>query len=261
MPSRTALPPNDLRSPVAVIALVMLLLRHHRGLDGHDHVEGARSGIHRGFTAVSFAGPGTRRSIPHEHSDRAKCLIHGLWWLTPARSEDTPPFLISSANAQTWSICAQSSSRSSRPLGRADRESQSAEMPQDDVTQRVRRGWSCHAFGRSPNPVENAKEARPSPSTRTCPARSAGPRTSAAEPPSLPPGSRRTKRWPARNGAAPGCSCCPPDQRESDPARLSPAGRDRPLGDEAWCISLLARAPAQARPARPETPVLRGCPP
>jgi hypothetical protein len=41
----------------------MLLLRHHRGLDGHDHLEGARSGIHRGFTAVSFAGPGARRSF------------------------------------------------------------------------------------------------------------------------------------------------------------------------------------------------------
>jgi catechol 2,3-dioxygenase-like lactoylglutathione lyase family enzyme len=41
-----------------VIALVMLLLRYHRGLDGHDHVEGARSGIHPGFTAVSFAGSG-----------------------------------------------------------------------------------------------------------------------------------------------------------------------------------------------------------
>src|ERR1022692_671774 len=89
----------------------------------------------------------------------------------------------------------------------------------------------------------------------------ARPGTSAAEPPLLPPGSRRTKRWPAQNGAAPGCSCCPPDQRESDPARLSPAGRDRPLGDEASCILLLVRAPAPARQARPETPVLRGCPP
>jgi hypothetical protein len=41
----------------------MLLLPHHRGLDGHDHVEGARSGIHHGFTAVSFAGSGARRSV------------------------------------------------------------------------------------------------------------------------------------------------------------------------------------------------------
>jgi len=60
------LPPNDLRSPVAVIALVMLLLSPSPRPGGRDHVEGARSGIHRGFTAVSFAGPGARRSIPHE---------------------------------------------------------------------------------------------------------------------------------------------------------------------------------------------------
>jgi len=33
----------------------MLLLRHHRGLDGRDHVECARSSIHLGFTVVSFA--------------------------------------------------------------------------------------------------------------------------------------------------------------------------------------------------------------
>jgi hypothetical protein len=66
MPSRTILPPNDLRSPVAVIALVMLLLPPSPRPGGRDHVEGARSGIHRGFTAVSFAGPGARRSGPAE---------------------------------------------------------------------------------------------------------------------------------------------------------------------------------------------------
>jgi hypothetical protein len=66
MPSRTILPPNDLRSPVAVIALVIILLSPSPRPGGRDHVEGARSGIHRGFTAVSFAGSGARRSVPHE---------------------------------------------------------------------------------------------------------------------------------------------------------------------------------------------------
>jgi hypothetical protein len=41
----------------------MLLLRHHRGLDGRDHVKGARSGIHRGFTAVSSASTVTRLAV------------------------------------------------------------------------------------------------------------------------------------------------------------------------------------------------------
>jgi len=66
MPSRTISPPNDLRSPVAVIALVMLLLSPSPRPGGRDHVEGARSGIHRGFTAVSLAGLDARRSVPHE---------------------------------------------------------------------------------------------------------------------------------------------------------------------------------------------------
>jgi hypothetical protein len=57
---------KDLRSPVAVIALVMLLLSPSPLPGGRDHVEDARSGIHRGFTAVSFAGSGARRSVPHE---------------------------------------------------------------------------------------------------------------------------------------------------------------------------------------------------
>jgi hypothetical protein len=42
----------------------MLLLRHHRGLDGHDHVEDARSGIRCGFTVVSFAGRTGARGCP-----------------------------------------------------------------------------------------------------------------------------------------------------------------------------------------------------
>lgn len=79
MPSRTILPPNDLRSPVAVIALVMLLLSPPPRPGGRDHVENARSRIHRGFTAVSFAGPGARRSVPHEYWNHARCLIPGLW--------------------------------------------------------------------------------------------------------------------------------------------------------------------------------------
>jgi hypothetical protein len=39
----------------------MLLLRHHRGLGGRDHIEDACSGIHRGFTAVSSLRRGDLR--------------------------------------------------------------------------------------------------------------------------------------------------------------------------------------------------------
>jgi hypothetical protein len=50
---------------VAVIALVMLLLSPSPRPGGRDQLEGACSGIHRGFTAVSFAGSGTRRFVPN----------------------------------------------------------------------------------------------------------------------------------------------------------------------------------------------------
>src|SRR5580704_16392587 len=36
-----------------------------------DDIEGARSGIHPGFTAVSLAGPGARRPVPDEYWDHA----------------------------------------------------------------------------------------------------------------------------------------------------------------------------------------------
>src|SRR5260370_39106102 len=70
MPSRTAVPPNDLRSPAAVIALVMLLLSPPRP-GGRDHVQGAPSGIHPGFTAALTAGarwlarPTPPKTSPH----------------------------------------------------------------------------------------------------------------------------------------------------------------------------------------------------
>jgi hypothetical protein len=57
-------PPNDLRSPVAVIALVMLLLSPSPRPGGRDHVEGARSGIHRGFRAVSLVEDDAERVAP-----------------------------------------------------------------------------------------------------------------------------------------------------------------------------------------------------
>src|ERR1700733_8790586 len=69
-PAPSISPPNDWRGPEAVIALVMLLLSPSPRPGGRDHVEGARSGIHRGFTAVSFAGSGARRSVPQLDSMR-----------------------------------------------------------------------------------------------------------------------------------------------------------------------------------------------
>jgi hypothetical protein len=71
------LPPNDLRSPAAMIALVMLLLSSSPRPGGRNHVENARSGIHRGFTAVSFAGPGAQRPVARIVA-HARCLIPGL---------------------------------------------------------------------------------------------------------------------------------------------------------------------------------------
>jgi nitronate monooxygenase len=61
---------------VAVIALVMLFLSPSPRPGGRDHVQGARSGIHRGFTAVSPAGPGAQRTPPNGiHSSARRVLL------------------------------------------------------------------------------------------------------------------------------------------------------------------------------------------
>ena len=42
-----------------------------------DAVEAARGGIHRGFTAVSFAGPGARRSGSHQADEKGVIVLSG----------------------------------------------------------------------------------------------------------------------------------------------------------------------------------------
>jgi nitronate monooxygenase len=60
---------------VAVIALVMLFLSPSPRPGGRDHVQGARSGIHRGFTAVSSAGPGAQRTPPNGIDSSARRVL------------------------------------------------------------------------------------------------------------------------------------------------------------------------------------------
>ena len=74
MPSSTTLSPNDLRSPVAAIALVMLLPFAITAA----WTATITSRVHAaGFIAVSrrfrFAGSGARRSVPPENWNHAKC--------------------------------------------------------------------------------------------------------------------------------------------------------------------------------------------